>query len=94
MIRSRAGESRPNPTPASAGGVITMNREISKRRVIAAVLLTTVLAVYPPAAGVNASDGLPDADISYRAVGARDGGTVIWFWIGSHADYDNLPKQL
>lgn len=25
--------------------------------------------------------------IGYRAVGALDGGTIIWFWIGSHADY-------
>ena len=28
--------------------------------------------------------------ISYRAVGALDGDTVIWFWIGKHADYDRL----
>ena len=26
----------------------------------------------------------------YRAVGQLDGDTVIWFWIGSHADYDKL----
>ena len=30
----------------------------------------------------------------YRAVGILDGDTVIWFWIGSHADYDTLLKQL
>ncbi|MFO0848456.1 MAG: hypothetical protein U0871_07865 [Gemmataceae bacterium] len=28
--------------------------------------------------------------IAYRAVGVLDGGTVVWFWIGSHADYDRL----
>ena len=28
--------------------------------------------------------------ISYRAVGARDGDTIIWFWIGSHAEYDRI----
>lgn len=28
--------------------------------------------------------------IGYRAVGALDGDTIIWFWIGSHADYDKL----
>lgn len=32
--------------------------------------------------------------ISYRAVGSLDGDTVIWFWIGSHADYDKLLAQL
>lgn len=32
--------------------------------------------------------------ISYRAVGARDGDTIVWYWIGSHADYDRLLDQL
>jgi hypothetical protein len=32
--------------------------------------------------------------ISYRAVGVLDGDTVIWFWIGSHADYQKLLRQL
>jgi len=32
--------------------------------------------------------------ISYRALGVLDGGTVIWFWIGSHAEYDRLVEQL
>jgi len=26
----------------------------------------------------------------YRAVGQRDGETVIWAWIGSHNDFDKL----
>jgi len=26
----------------------------------------------------------------YRAVGKRDERGVLWFWIGSHADYDKL----
>jgi hypothetical protein len=30
----------------------------------------------------------------YRAVGQLDGDTVIWFWIGSHAEYDKLLDQL
>ena len=25
---------------------------------------------------------------SYRAVGRRNGDVVVWFWIGSHADFD------
>lgn len=32
--------------------------------------------------------------ISYRAVGVLDGDTVVWYWIGSHADYDKLLEQL
>jgi len=28
--------------------------------------------------------------ISYRAIAALDSDTLIWFWIGSHADYDTL----
>ncbi|MBE9080191.1 hypothetical protein IQ241_23365 [Romeria aff. gracilis LEGE 07310] len=31
---------------------------------------------------------------SYRAVGQRDGDTVIWFWIGSHAEYEKLLSQI
>jgi Txe/YoeB family toxin of Txe-Axe toxin-antitoxin module len=26
--------------------------------------------------------------LSYRAVCRRDGDTLYWFWIGSHADFD------
>jgi len=32
--------------------------------------------------------------IAYRALGTVQGDTVVWFWIGSHADYDKLLKQL
>jgi hypothetical protein len=28
--------------------------------------------------------------LHYRAIGSEDDGTVVWFWIGSHADYDKL----
>jgi len=31
---------------------------------------------------------------SYRAVGQLEEGTVIWFWVGSHAEYDKLLEQL
>ena len=27
---------------------------------------------------------------NYRAVGQLEGDTVIWFWVGSHAEYDKL----
>lgn len=28
--------------------------------------------------------------LSWRALAVHDGETLIWFWIGSHADYDRL----
>lgn len=31
---------------------------------------------------------------NYRAVGQRDGDSIVWFWIGTHADYDKLLSQL
>ncbi len=31
--------------------------------------------------------------LDYRALGAREGDEMIWFWIGSHADYDKLISQ-
>ena len=30
----------------------------------------------------------------YRAVGVREGDTIIWFWIGSHAGYERLLSRL
>jgi len=30
----------------------------------------------------------------YRAVGIQSGGEIVWFWIGSHNDYDKLLAQL
>ncbi|MYE25431.1 MAG: hypothetical protein F4Y01_16075 [Gammaproteobacteria bacterium] len=30
----------------------------------------------------------------YRAIGKRDDGGMLWFWIGSHSDYDQVLKQL
>ncbi len=32
--------------------------------------------------------------INYRALGVLEGDTVIWFWIGSHAEYDRLLEQM
>ncbi len=28
--------------------------------------------------------------LGYRALGRRDGSTIVWFWIGSHDEYDKL----
>jgi mRNA-degrading endonuclease RelE of RelBE toxin-antitoxin system len=33
-------------------------------------------------------------DHGYRAVGRRKGSVVTWVWIGSHAEYDRMTKQL
>jgi hypothetical protein len=30
----------------------------------------------------------------YRALGVEQDKHIIWFWIGSHSDYDNLVKKL
>ncbi len=30
----------------------------------------------------------------YRALGRRKGSLMVWFWIGSHADYNELIKRL
>ena len=32
--------------------------------------------------------------IGYRAVGSLEGDKVVWFWIGSHAEYDRLLRLL
>ncbi|MGB3510560.1 MAG: hypothetical protein WBA93_15255 [Microcoleaceae cyanobacterium] len=32
--------------------------------------------------------------LSWRAVGIKDSNTIIWFWIGSHSDYNQLISQL
>lgn len=32
--------------------------------------------------------------IQYRALALHEGDTIIWLWIGSHADYDALLSQL
>ncbi|MER8368304.1 hypothetical protein [Mesorhizobium sp. M0184] len=31
-------------------------------------------------------------DINYRAVAVRDHDDVVWFWIGTHSEYDRLLK--
>ncbi len=31
---------------------------------------------------------------NYRALGRRRGHLIVWFWIGTHADYDQLLKRL
>lgn len=30
----------------------------------------------------------------YRAVGVQHSNEIIWFWVGSHSDYDRMLKKL
>jgi hypothetical protein len=30
---------------------------------------------------------------NYRALGRRQGNLIVWFWIGTHSDYDQLVKR-
>jgi hypothetical protein len=32
--------------------------------------------------------------LGYRALGVREADTMVWFWIGSHAEYDRLVRGL
>lgn len=31
---------------------------------------------------------------NYRAVGQLENDTMVWFWVGSHAEYDRLLTQV
>ena len=42
--------------------------------------------------------GLPDVysarvGLHYRALGVRHGDEVTWFWIGTHAEYDQVLRR-
>ena len=45
---------------------------------------------------IHATDPIFSVRITreYRALGVVDDEEVVWFWIGSHADYDRLIKNL
>lgn len=32
--------------------------------------------------------------IGWRACGIKESNTMVWFWIGSHEDYNNLLKKI
>jgi hypothetical protein len=32
--------------------------------------------------------------LGHRALGVLEGETMVWFWIGTHADYDRLLREL
>ena len=33
-------------------------------------------------------------DRAWRSVGVLDGSTVVWFWVGSHASYEALLRNM
>lgn len=45
---------------------------------------------------VHASEPIFSARITlgWRAVGSRKPDRMVWFWVGSHNDYDRLLRQL
>ena len=45
---------------------------------------------------VHPSDPIFSVRISlgYRAVGVRESDEIVWFWIGSHAEYERLLSTL
>lgn len=32
--------------------------------------------------------------LGYRALGVREGEDIVWFWLGTHADYDQVLSQM
>jgi hypothetical protein len=44
--------------------------------------------------GVKAPTYSVRVGIGWRAVGVKAGDTMVWFWIGSHADYDKVIADL
>lgn len=32
--------------------------------------------------------------LGYRALAVKDGDAIIWFWIGTHADYNQLVSSM
>lgn len=45
---------------------------------------------------VNAKDPVYSVRIGrgWRVLGLMEGNAIMWFWIGTHADYDKLLAQL
>jgi hypothetical protein len=51
--------------------------------------------------GLRFKQVVPDIDVysvrvsrGYRALGRLEGEEIVWFWIGSHAEYEKLLAQL
>jgi hypothetical protein len=53
----------------------------------------------PFAASLHFKELFPDVwsvriNQNYRALGRRRENLIVWFWIGTHAEYDQLLKRL
>ena len=35
-----------------------------------------------------------DVGLHYRAIAWREGNSLVWFWIGSHEDYNKLMNRM
>lgn len=33
-------------------------------------------------------------DLNYRALGVKEGDVLIWFWVGTHEEYNKLLSEL
>ena len=44
--------------------------------------------------GKNVSVYSVRVGIGWRALGLKENDVVVWFWIGSHAEYDRLLRKL
>jgi hypothetical protein len=51
---------------------------------------------YHPSLGFKAKGKVWTVDIgrSYRAIASRTGNDLLWFWIGSHEDYNDVLKRV
>ena len=43
---------------------------------------------------VSFSGSVFGVGLGYRALAVLDGDLAVWFWIGTHADYDRLLRSL
>lgn len=46
--------------------------------------------LYAPLPAVAPDIYFVRVSLGYRALGQMTGTDIVWFWIGSHADYDKL----
>jgi hypothetical protein len=44
--------------------------------------------------GTRRHDWSARVGLHYRAIGRREHDTIVWYWIGTHAEYDQLVRRL
>ncbi len=68
-----------------------------KKLLVKTINFGSKIPIIPEFKKVNAKQSVYSirVGIGWRAVGVKqDSQTIIWFWIGSHGEYDNLLKEL